>query len=372
MWWIPCAEAADLWVYGDVVNLRERPDEGARSVGRMPIGTKLEPIRTTEGWVEVRVTERPEPHAIIGWIRDDLVTDTPLTVKALLAKADADPVDRARWLDRAAALDPWDEAVIEAAGDPTGPIWIAQCDGARIWLVGKADPRTFLVSAPFLDAQGELRSADPVGATIREVAPLTWYINGWTWPRGTLATPYAAPFNAIEDNPNDGWGPREAPASGEVSIVLGACEPPLVGATFTTAPLTQHPTTPAGGAALKAALKEADASVVGAVAHRGPRGGVEVATLRWMIRPSCTDGSDYDTGAVYVWTAADGVATEPFTVNFEDDLRPGTGTAAWYTWRGIHVGFLYGAWLDAVTSVIRLDAAGHGTLTHLPFRYLGC
>jgi hypothetical protein len=36
------------------------------------------------------------------------------------------------------------------------------------------------------------------------------------------------------------------------------------------------------------------------------------------------------------------------------------------------VGFLYGAWLNAVTSVIRLDAAGHGTLTHVSFRYLGC
>lgn len=119
--------AARAFVKGTVARLRQAPTAEARVIAILRIGEPIE-VRSRRGsWARVEALS-DEVHAqpATGWLKRSLLTERRPTLKAALARADAaDTIaGRRRWLERAAALAPGDEAVIakliavlEEAGD---------------------------------------------------------------------------------------------------------------------------------------------------------------------------------------------------------------------------------------------------------------
>lgn len=374
---------------GDIVNLRARPGEDARIVARLPIGTTLEAEgegRTQasmpgqrDGWVRVSVVGRPEAHALVGWVREDLVEQRLGDGDELLRRAAnaTNPEEAQHWRDRAAALDPWNAAVVAERGEPAGPVWIGQCDGSRVWLVARADPRTFRVTAASVGPDEQFLTLEAQERIRSGLATAAWYAGGEVGQSGRFATPFLAPITAMEEDGGDGWSAGASSGSGGPwEVVLGGCWAAERGQIFATGPLEPLVTTPAGGVHLQRAVDVATQSgavLMGVAARSGPRAGTEVAVLQEAGMPSCTDGdSEVGTGTFYTWVAPDGVRTEPFVVNFTRDVATGTGLASWFSWQGSPVGFILGSDMEAVTTVIRLDEAGHAVIDHIPFRYFGC
>lgn len=384
LWWIATVAAREPvsreWAYaaGDVVNVRAGAGEHARLVARVPIGTRFDVEEEGDTWTRVAVADRPAEHAVVGWVRNDLLLEHLGSPEQLLdrAKATEDPAVATLWADRAAALDPWNPSVVAARGEPRGPVWIAQCDGERAWLVGKASPRDMTVGSASTGADGRYLSLAEHDALARALGTVAWY-QGWGRYPGRFVTPFVAPINAIDDDEGgDGWvSTAHLDAGTPAEVVIGACSPYERGQVFTTAPLVPIATTPGGAGSMARALRVAETgegAVSGVVTRAGPAGGAEVAVLREATMDSCGGDAEVGTGVFYSWVAADGTVTAPFVVGFGGDVGEGTGLADWYTWRGLPVGFIFGTGLESVTSVIRVDRQGQGHVDHLPFRYFGC
>lgn len=383
-WWILTAAAMEPapreWTYaaGDVVNVREQPSDRARLVVRAPIGTSFLVEDKGESWTRVSVWGRPAEHALVGWVRNDLLVDRLGNAEQLLDRAQAtdDPAAAKLWADRAAALDPWNPSVVAYRGEPRGPVWIAQCDGERAWLVGKADPRDMRVQSATTGQDGLYASVAQQETLARALGTAVWYQGRGRDP-GRFITPFVAPLNAIDDQEGgDGWVSTATLDEGTpAEVVIGACAANERGRVFTTAPLVPAETKPGGTESLARGLRVAEAgtgAVSGVVTRVGLAGGTEVAVLREATMDSCGGDAEVGTGVFYSWVAADGAVTAPFVVGFTGDVGEGTGLADWYTWRGLPVGFIFGTDLEAITSVVRVDRQGHGHVDHLVFRYFGC
>lgn len=383
-WWILTAAAMEPapreWAYaiGDVVNVRAEASDHARLVARAPIGTSFLVEDRGDAWTRVSASGRPADHAIVGWVRNDLLVDHVGSPEQLLDLANAadDPAMAEVWADRAAALDPWNPSVVAARGEPRGPVWIAQCDGERAWLVGKADPRDLHVKSAVTGPDGLYLSVAEQERVARSLGTAPWYQGRGRYP-GRFITPFVAPINAIDDaEGGDGWVSTATLDEGTpAEVVIGACSAYERGQVFTTAPLVPAETKPGGAESLARALRVAErgtGAVSGVVTRAGPAGGTEVAVLREATMDSCGGDAEVGTGVFYSWVAADGAVTAPFVVSFSGDVGKGTGLADWYTWRGLPVGFLFGSDLESITSVVRVDREGHGQVDHLVFRYFGC
>lgn len=384
LWLIPMVAAEDVisrdWTVaiGDVVNMRSAPGERARLVAQVPIGTTFFVEEQGAEWTRVEVVDRPAEHALVGWVRNDLLTNRLGSAETLVDKAKAtdDPAESKMWLDRARAADPWNGTVVRELGEPSGPIWIGQCDGERVWLVGRANPRDLSVQSAMTGPDGLYLPLEQHEKIARSLGTVAWYQGGGRYP-GRFITPFVAPINAIDDTEaSDAWSNAAELGDGvQVEVVVGACDPYERGQVYTTAPLEPLSSVPAGFAGVRNALAVAARSageVSGVVARLGPTGGTEIALMRQATMDSCGGDGEVGMGTFWTWAAADGVATEPFIVNFDGDVGTGTGLAAWYAWRGVPVGFVYGSGMESVTSVIRLDDEGHGRVEHLAFRYFGC
>jgi hypothetical protein len=378
MWvWMSAAAFAGTtsWVVGDVVNVRADTDASAEAVARLPIGTMLRAGESRDGWTWVQLANRPDDHAISGWVRSDLLVPEPPTVEGLLARADAQAFadERASWEGRARSLDPWHPLVVERFGAPPDPIELAICDGERVWHVGSWGDEGITPSG--LRDDGSFVGQDALEKQARILGARTWYAHEWAH-HGTFATPFVASQAATEDD-GERWGPRQA-QEGDTQIVLGACEAWQEGHFYATAPLSPQATRPIGAAKLAKVAHGRPEDVSGVIAVRPDLPGelVEVVTLELTPRRSCGESIEdakLVTGAFWTLLDAQGAAVEPFLVNIDGSVQPGLGLVAWYgTPRGTLGAVLGHDGLTQVTSLVRVGPSGQAAVDHVVLRYFGC
>ena len=223
-------------VQGSSATVRAQP-EGA-ALARLRIGSDVEVVGERAGWSQVRLLGRPEAHAVAGWVRSDLLRDTPVTLDEAIGRSrHADDAHEARtWAERAFALAPHHPdamalrhaVAVEEADEATRlrledrssePVYLGICEGGRARVVVRLDG-------------DEITSLS--GLSSDELAPLTRHLGGWAWYRqGAVTpmggTPFPTPFLAPTDNEEGGsaYEAGEDLMSGNghsMFVALGPCE----------------------------------------------------------------------------------------------------------------------------------------------------
>lgn len=349
MWWIDAAEAATMFAAGDVVVVRARPDAHAAVAARVGIDTALEVDGWDGDWVQVHVAGRPETARVGGWVRREALAAAPATVDELLDRAARDP--GGPWLARARALDPGDPRV----GAADAPLWLAQCFGERVWLLGVVDGGAFRDASmtgdtALADADADLRLA--------WLAPQAWYTAEGRATPGRFAAPFRTTRTDIFESDGTPWaagtveGPRDATA-------LGACTPAEHLTVFATRPLARVAPGPVVAA-------RAPAEFRGAVPLAAWRRTADAAVERQIILdapvPSCSDG-DNGHGPAIFWQLDRG---ESIFLEMGTGGRDG-GWAQWFDVGGARIGVATGMGLTAMSFVVAA-----GAVTPVVIREYGC
>lgn len=104
------------YVRGSVARLREAPSAEGAVVVTLRIGDEVRVLEREGGWahVEALVDGVPRQPAA-GWVKRTLLTKTRPTLKSVRERLEGAKTlqDRRRWIERATALAPFDEAIIE-------------------------------------------------------------------------------------------------------------------------------------------------------------------------------------------------------------------------------------------------------------------
>ena len=201
-------------VQGSLVTLRDAPDGAA--VGMLRIGSEVEVTDRRGAWAQVSLLGRPADHAVVGFVRADLLRDVPVgRDEAARRAADTlDPLEAARWQERWEALDPHHAGVVADE-----PVYVGMCEAGRARVVARLH-------------EGAL---EPLSGRDRPtLQPLADELGAWAWYRAGEArpiagTPFPLPFVAPTDNELGGsaYDAGEdaflGAASGSWQLVLGPC-----------------------------------------------------------------------------------------------------------------------------------------------------
>ena len=228
----PAKPGDERWVSATTLLLKSKPDVTARTVGELPIDTKVTVESVHGEWLVVRAAVATAPVLVLrgetveelgaddrdarGYARPRFLADHPLDAKALLAEADAleakgDLPEAVRRLERAAALSPSRDLVARIARVATRAklYRVAARAGVKLGSAAVEEVSETLHEGEVWGCRGDLSKAVIVGMERADGAPPDACITGPEFDECAPCGPSGIELLDLEERATDEYISRE-------------------------------------------------------------------------------------------------------------------------------------------------------------------